>query len=450
MEAFVQSVEHPGNHAIIFRRTYPELEKSLVLQSLRMFPKEFCKYNDLKHRWTINAGLVPSYLEFGFCTVESDVFNYQSAEYGFLGIDEAGHFTHFIFQYLMSRLRSTIPGVKPKARLCSNPGGIGHYWLKEYFGIGTQHPDTVWSPPPSESEPNPPSRCFIPAKVTDNPFLMENDPNYVNRLKALPPVQRKMLLDGDWTTFSGKYFTEFNKEIHVIPKFDIPKHWNVYRCVDYGYSAPFSCLWVAVDTDDRYYVFKELYQSGLRDKEQAQTIVRHSEGMHVEYTVCDPTMRNKKGDSGRSAIENYNEGGVTLTEGSNSRVPGWMSVRNLLAKKADGKPGLVIMENCHNLIRELEEAISDDNNPEDVDTRGSDHAIDALRYFAMSRPRASDAPAAPEKYKGLDEASKREWKHFDNMAKKSSAKEESGPMAGELNREGDSTHGESGYFMDNF
>lgn len=404
------------------RRTYPELEKSLILESQKLFPRELCRYNDQKHRWTIRTNGADSYLDFGFCENDGDVFKYMSSQYGFLGWDELTHSTEFQYTYLTSRVRSANPNVWTRIRAASNPGNIGHGWVKKYFRITdpTLARDEVWRPAPTFEQPRPPSRAFIPAGLYDNPHLMLNDPGYEHRLRALPEIQRRMLLHGDWSVFSGQYFSEFSREVHVCKPFEIPKHWKVYRAVDSGFTAPFCCLWVAVSPEGRHVVFRELYQTGLRDKEQAELIKRLSKEP-VEYTVGDPAMSAKKSDSGTSAQENYLRAGVALISGSNSRVPGWMSVRNLLALDPQGKPYTQIFESCRNFIRELEEAIHDDRNQEDVDTTGSDHSLDAFRYFSMTRPTPGKTPDATDPYAEKDHATRTEWNSFNARAREANA-----------------------------
>ena len=405
----------------MFRKTYPELERSLILESRKFFPPEICKYNDQKHFWTVKTGKKESHIWFGYCEKEADVFKYQGGQWGGIFFDESTHFTKYIFDYLLSRCRSVVPGCWPRVRLATNPGNIGHNWHKDYFQIGKRPPGEVWRPDKDDgASVLPMTRAFIPATVYDNPVLMKNDPQYIARLEALPPVQKQMLLYGSWDSFSGQFFTEFKRSAHVIKPFEIPAHWLRYRCVDSGYTAPFACLWIAVSPDGHYFMYQELYQTQLRDKEQAKMIKQFS-GHAVEYTIGDPAMAAKKSDSGVSAQENYLREGIAVVMGANSRVPGWMAVRNFLAKHTDGKPILQIFDKCVNFIREVEDAITDERNPEDLDTSGSDHALDAFRYFAMSRPQITK-PREDKDEPTSDEATKREWRAFREKARSINAR----------------------------
>ncbi len=417
--------DHPGSTAMLMRRKYPELEKSLIKKMRLIVPPELGRYNDSKHRWTIfcGEGHPDSYIEFGHCERANDVYDYLSAEWEYLGIDESTSFSKEMFDMLYGRVRTTRAGVKPRVRLCSNPGNIGHGWHKEFFGIGRADikPGTVWRPPKKpEDEYDPPTRCFIPAVIFDNPALIKTDPGYLARLENLPDARKRMYLHGEWTGYAGQFFAEFDSKKHVVPPREVPRHWKRHRSVDFGYQKPFSCHWYAVDEMDTVWVYREVYRTGLRDTEQAQAIKRNSvyhDGSpeYVEYSVGDPSMMQKDKNAGITTQQRYHVEGVIVFPGSNARVAGWNAVRNLLAiNPKTNKPYLQVFSTCENLIRELEEALFDESNPEDLNTDGSDHALDDLRYFAMSRPQSAEALKKEDPRSRLDAASRAEW---DSVAK---------------------------------
>lgn len=422
MEGFISMIEQPGSHGILLRRTFPELESSLILMSLRLFPQDICRYNSLKHSWIIQTSGPESVLDFGYArTLEEAIERYRSSEFNFLGFDELTHFEKSIFAELISRTRTSIEGATCRIVAASNPGNVGHQWVKEYFGIGTVAPETIFKPEPSEDDPAPLSRCFIPAKITDNPHLMKADPGYIRRLSLLPQAQRKMLRDGDWSVPEGRFFNEL-KEAHFIEPRLIEKHWTCYRSIDYGFTAPFCCLWIAAASDGHFYVYRESYVAGLRDIEQAALVVQLSQEP-VEYTTGDPSMGSKN-SSGISALENYMLAGVPIIRADNERIPGWMAVRNLLAPHTDGTPILRIFNTCPNLRRELENAIYDTKSPDDLNTKGSDHALDALRYWARSRPLTPQQPQN-DPLRHLDPESRAEW---EAIAKRRQEKQNPHPL----------------------
>ena len=422
MDALIYVISNPGSTANLMRRTYPELEASLIKKSLEMFPPEFCRYNSAKHQWVIATGGKNSYVVFSHCEREADVFKHRSAEWQYLGIDESTSFTQGMFDQLFTRVRASIPGTICRVRLCSNPGQLGHGWHKKYFGISEHAPYEIWKPARGVGDKyDPPTRQFIPATIFDNPALLANDPGYLARLESLPEAQKRMLLYGDWEGFSGQFFTEFDRARHVVQPIEIPRHWKLYRSVDFGFEKPFSCHWHAIDDRGHCYTYREIYKVGLRDKEQAKAIseasVRPSmapgaapEREVFEFTVGDPSQVVGSKDTGITTQHNYHEQGIPIFPGSNRRVPGWMAMRNWLAiDPATGTPWWQISSTCPELVREIEEAVYDPNKAEDVDTRGSDHALDECRYFFMARPLPANPLRPTDPHARLDAQSRNEW-----------------------------------------
>lgn len=430
MDALIFVIENPGSTACLMRRTFPELEASLIKKSIEMFPPEFCRYNDAKHRWVIDTGAARSYVVFAHAERETDVLKHRSAEWQYLGIDESTGFTEYMFEQLLVRVRGSTNGAKPRVRLCSNPGLIGHGWHKKYFGItspdekGGHKPFETWRPPRKAGDKyDPPSRCFIPATIFDNPALLAGDPGYLSKLEALPEGQKRMLLYGEWTGFAGQYFSEFERSKHMVQPFSVPRHWKRYRSVDFGFAKPFSCHWHAIDERGHCFTYREAYQVGLRDGEQAKLIKKMSvlegeEQETFEFTVGDPRQDVKSKDTGITTQENYHKEGILIFPGSNARVPGWGAMRNWLAvDPTTGTPWWTISNACPELIREIEEAVYDPNKPEDLDTRGSDHALDDCRYFFMARPAPAGEKPKLDPRARLDGGSRDEWASVEKLQK---------------------------------
>lgn len=378
-DAYKNALQYPGCRIIMFRRTFPDLERSLILRSRDKFDLRLAKYNEAKRRWMFKNG---SIIEFAYMDKESDVYKYQGAEYDFIYWDELTHFTEYQYRYMISRLRGSKP-IKRQIKAATNPGGVGHAWVKARF-IDIGESGKIHRPAPTDDEPVPGTRCFIPATVYDNKALLENDPDYLRRLESLPTQQRKQLKDGDWDSFEGMAFDEWRRDIHVIKPFTIPDTWKRFRAIDYGRSAPFCCLWFAIDQDHNLYVYKEAYKAGLDATDQAELIKRMSEGETISYTVLDSAcwIPNQHGES---IADTYADNGIVCEQASKNRLNGKDRVHAWL-KVLDGKSKLKIFENCVNLIRTLPALPLDPRNPEDVDSDAEDHAYDALRYGVMSCP----------------------------------------------------------------
>lgn len=216
-------------------------------------------------------------------------------------------------------------------------------------------------------------------------FLLENDPDYVDRLDNLPEKERKALKYGDWDIFDGQFFSEFRRDVHVIDPFEIPSTWRRFRFRDYGLDM---CAvgWVAMDWNMNAYVYKELYEPDLIVSAAAKKI----NNMTNEDIYCDyapPDLWNRNRDTGKSTADIFAENGQFLTKADNNRITGWLAVHEWLKVFEDEQGQLTsklkIFSNCTNLIRTLPALIHDEKNPNDVATEPHEitHMPDGLRYF---------------------------------------------------------------------
>lgn len=385
VDALLYALQYKGSRQLILRRTFPDLERSLILVSLELFPLEIYKYNSSTHRGVFANG---SLIEFGYCDNERDVYRYQGAEYDVIRFDELTHFTREMYIYLASRLRGTKPYPR-QIKSSTNPGGVGHAWVKERF-IDPCPPNTTYKTREG-------TRVFIPSLITDNKYLMQSDPGYIERLKRLSEKDQKALLYGDWNIFDGQYFVEFDRNLHVVKPFVISSHWRRYRTLDYGLDM-LACYWIAVDEEGRAFVYKELYKPNLIISEAAKAI-NDLTNEEIYATYAPPDLYNRRQDSGKSAADIFAENGVALTRAQNDRVMGWLDLKEWLQPKKDmfgGKDaGLKIFANCVNLIRTLPALQHDEKNPNDVAKEPHEltHAPDAIRYFVAGRPLSTDRPA---------------------------------------------------------
>ena len=372
-----------AHRALILRRSMPEL-RELIDKSRELYPKAFpgCRFREVEKIWTFPSG---AKLEFGFLERDADVYRYQGQAYSWIGFDEITHLsTEFSWNYLSSRLRTTDPEIQPYMRCTANPGGAGAHWVKKRY----VHP----------SEPNESftgndglTRKFIPARLDDNPYLSK-DGRYEQMLKALPDVQRKQLLEGDWDITEGAAFTEFDTEIHVIPPFEIPIGWERVKGIDYGYASESSCIWGCVDpTDGTLIIYRELYRKGLTGEDLAVMITNMElEDPFSVQGVLDTAAWNRTGTTGPTVGETLQRAGHKLRRADKNRIQGKIQIHEYLRVQPSGRPKIQIFTSCPNLIRELQSIPLDKSNPEDVDTHAPDHAYDALRYLIMSRPKVND------------------------------------------------------------
>lgn len=383
INALLYALKYPGSRQLVLRRTLPELNRSIVLTSQRLFPTRLVSYSSSYNLWRFANG---SRIEFGYCDHESDVMKYQSAEYDTLYFDELTHFTASQYTYLLSRLRG-VNNFPKQVKCATNPGGVGHFWVRERF-VTPQRGER----PMHYGQRR---RLFIPARVYDNAFLMASDPGYVERLRELPELRRRALLEGDWDLFAGQFFPEYRAALHGMRPFAVPGDWRRFVSIDWGYNDPCAVLWHAV-ADGHVYTYRELYVRQMTASSVAAEVKRLSGAENIGYYVASPDMWQRRGaDSvvGENIADSFAAQGLHLLRADNARIVGWQRVREYLALAPDGWPyWRFFPELCPNLARTLPALIYDSRQAEDA-AQGEDHAPESLRYALMSRPRPAQ-PAA--------------------------------------------------------
>lgn len=421
-DAFLRCMKYPGTSAYLFRRTYPELEQTLIKTMRMIVPETLGKYYASNHEMQFVNGSVA---RFAHLSDESDVIKYQGAEIQWLYFDELTHFSESMYNYIKTRLRAPKRlGVHPCVRCASNPGGPGHGWVKARFvdstDIGTHTVEKTFEIKDADGQMRTlRSVCeYIPATVRDNPHI---DELYIAELEQKPEKLRDALLLGKWDAFEGQAFPEFTNDpehykdglhTHVIDPFDIPLHWTRYVSFDHGFSRPFSFGAWAVDPDGRAYRYKELYgcKKGeanvglmLTPGEIAAKLAdwlepEFREGIHITG-IADPAIWDES--RGTSVEEQIRKvfSGVTFRKGDNTRMPGKMQVHERLRFDDDGRPMMYVFSNCTDFIRTIPTLCYDEHKVEDIDTAGEDHIYDETRYFLMSRPLAPKIVAPKPKRK---------------------------------------------------
>lgn len=302
-----------------------------------------------------------------------DPSKYASTEFAAICVEELTKNPKDTFDDLRFRLR--FPGIPdPKFVGATNPGGIGHGWVKKY-----------WVDHDIEEDQEKDLFKFVQAKVTDNSYIASA---YIKQLESLPESKRKAFLDGSWDVFEGQVFGEFNRNYHIcpliFPKATLPK----YGGMDWGRSAPFVTLFAVMREEkwegkpfNRLVVYKEIDGTEKSPKEWATIIKERQHIEEVKWIRGDPAMFTKGNDNSISIADQFKMEGVTIQPASNERLGGWELIHNWLRIAPDGLPYILFTENCRNLIRTLPQLVYDENKIEDVDTDTEDHWADALRYL---------------------------------------------------------------------
>lgn len=312
-----------------------------------------------------------------------DIDKYLGIQYDGGIFEEATQFTEESYKKIRGSIRSVIPGWQPRVYLSTNPGGIGHTFVKQNFIT-----------PYREKKEHlylGGKTMFIPGNYKDNPFL---DNPYTAFLEELGGSLGKAWREGDWDSYEGMGFPHWNHKAHIVDPFDYPEWWIKWRAVDWGLHAPFVCLWFVKDPDiGRIYVVDEVYQDQLTDKQQAEIIFnRKGPEWNGVTTYADPASywerKSDKDGEFYTSADVYRAHGVMLTKADNNRTQGYRRYNNLLTNLPDGQPGIQYFDGlCRNSIRTIADLPADPNNKEDVDTKGDDHCYDASRYGTTNHQR---------------------------------------------------------------
>lgn len=411
----------PGIQVYLFRRTFPDLQANHLRgpSSLLVLLGDFLQSGHVKFKQQDNEFTFwnGSSIKLCHCQYENDVIKYQGAEIHVLLMDELTHFTAYIYQFLRSRVRMAGLNVPaeyrprlPRIECGSNPGSVGHAWVKATF-VSPCEPMKVWRTPAGQGGM---LRQYIPARLSDNPTLEKDDPNYLSRLEGLgTPELVRAMRDGDWDIVAGQAFEKLNRDLHGLTPFDVPPHWLRFRAMDWGSSKPFSVGWWCVASEDylhdgkvipkgaliryrEWYGWNGQADTGLRmeSAEVAQQIKVRDAGDKITYSVADPAIWNRS--DGPSVAERMAAHGVIFERGNNDRINGYLELRQRIAGDGE-RPMLYAFTTCHDgFWRTMPNIVMDDRRPEDIDTTQEDHCVDECKYAAMSRPWAKPSPKVKE------------------------------------------------------
>lgn len=395
--SLLRRMQNPKSVGLTLRKTFRELDKSLIRKAKFGIWSKYAKWNEEKKQFLFPNG---SLQEFGYLETDNDLMQYQSAEYDDICFDELTHFPDNHYHYMKSRLRPR-SCKKGLMRAATNPGNIGHAWVREYFVVPAREKIFEIYDPDTKKKM---SRYFLPACLDDNTLMSEEErSNYRSWLNQLPEAERRMLRDGDWDYVPGAAFFEWNPQIHVTKPIPIPEWAKICVSFDFGFGKPFSVGWWWVDYDGRAYRFMEWYgwngkaDQGIRMAPSAiaKGILEREEANglkgRVYNRVADPSIFNKTpnirgGGQGPTIAEMMAQEGVFFSPSDNDRVQGKQQLHERLKVQEDGLPLIMVYDTCTHFIRTVPVLKLDDNNMEDVDTDMEDHVYDDTRYFLMSRP----------------------------------------------------------------
>lgn len=359
----------------LFSEDYPTLRDRQISRILREFPSWLGKLKESRDEG-FAFFIHPSYGG-GRILLRNldDPAKYMSSEFAGIFIEELTRNDEQTFNDLRNRLR--YPGIdQVKFMGATNPGGIGHAWVKKKFiNRDNNDPET--------------SRFFyVHANAYDNAYI---SPSYLKQLEALPDAKRKAYLDGSWDIFEGQFFSEFSVSKHVIKPIK-PRDMINVGGMDWGTTAPFVFLLSGLKKifydDTEFYrltTFMEISGTNKIPREWATEIHDKLPAYGISISDIgwirgDPAMFTKLSDLSMSIADQFKRENITIRPASNDRVGGWVMMHNWLSIAPDGLPYWQITENCSELIRTLPTLVTDEHDVEDLDTDGLDHWADAARY----------------------------------------------------------------------
>lgn len=282
--AALQYVEVPKYAAILFRRTFADLALpgALMDRAQEWLVGTEARWNERDKTWTFPSGASVS---FGYLEHENHKFRYQSAEFQFIGFDELTQFSESQYRYLFSRLRRLEGSKVPlRMRSASNPGGVGHEWVKQRFIVEKPH-------------------LFVPATLDDNPHLDRDE--YIRSLQELDPVTRRQLLDGDWSArqAGSKFRREWFEIVDAAPaEARRARYWDLAATEPKpGKDPDWTAGALLAEKEGVFYII---------DIRRTRQTPRHVEALikqtaELDGRAVDVYMEQEPGSSGVNTIDHY-------------------------------------------------------------------------------------------------------------------------------------------------
>ena len=324
--------EHPNYKGILFRRTFPQLEQSIIPRAREVYEDIFgAKYNESKHYFRFPSGAL-EYLS--YLNSDDDARKHDTAEYNLIRFEELCHFDEYHYRRLLSRCRSS-SNLPAFVRSAATPGNIGHSWVRGRFIEPDRLGHVVIVDQLTKLK-----RIFIPAKAFDNPDLIRNTPDYIERLKLLPAHEAKALVEGDWWAFAGQVFSEFREKpfpdeppnaLHVIDDFPIPEWWPKVISIDWGYDHYTAVCWNACSPDGRVFTYREYMVNKTYISNWASDIWRLSQyDGNILDIVIDPSANQHRGHPKTIKEQVLDEIPFPISDADNDRIAGKMVIHEML------------------------------------------------------------------------------------------------------------------------
>ena len=246
---------------------------------------------------------------------------------------------------------------------------------------------------PWELGTNPNIECFMTSSY-DNPYIDSAELDDIK--KNFPEDQQQVRLHGKFVEFSGLVYREFDRNIHVVDRFEIPSNWTRIRAIDPGINNPTACIWWAISPDGDHYIYDEYEESDLNIETNTKNIKAQTGLDRISVTYIDPSAcnRNPAHPELKSIRDEYSRFKLYTKPANNDVLYGLNKVRSLMkVDETTGQPLLHIFKDCVKTIREISRYRwdehrfhKDDKNNKEKPKKVMDHLMDAMRYIAASNP----------------------------------------------------------------
>ena len=383
--AVLCAILFPGLRIMIIRKSLDELRQQIIENELlkRYFPGKLFTWRETKKSaYFANKSVI----YFRSIEEDTDVSKLQGIEIGLLILDEGNQLSENAIRRLLGSLRDFgDSGFKPTMIMTCNPGGVCDGFLKRYWVM----PDYAkWEQKELIKKDE---YAYVPFGVYDNPHATQD---YIDYLETLPQDLRAQWLLGAWDVMSGAFFSEWDPRVHIVSEpFEIPSDWVRWRAVDLGYGVhPSVCLFAAQDpVSGVVYIYDEVSTKDTTDI-FIDMILAASGDADFAATYFDPnSMKSRRGETADalSPAVMFEQAGIYVQPAINERVNGWINVKTYLADNPPSKPAkLKIFPHCMGLIETIPLQRYSNNKP-DLNTRGQDDYVDALRYLLSHIPYGS-------------------------------------------------------------
>lgn len=318
---------------------------------------------------------------------ESTWTKYQGAEYQKILIEELTQIpSQDRYMKLISSCRTSVPELKPQVFSTTNPGGVGHAWVKQRF-VDPSPANTIFMGEDGLK------KIYIPATIDDNPVLTQADPSYVAKLEAMRYTDEalwKAWRFGDWEVWIGQVYGEWRVQKHVIKELPVRLgDCRLFAALDWGFNDPTSIHWIAEAPENdagvkHLYVYRERYQNGRTAESWADEVDDIVKSESITSLILPHDCFSHLGGSATIASRFYAKKSLSIRSAESKSHSGKLNrqslLHDLLQDSPDGKPYLQVLDVCRNLIRTIPSLPYSETKPEEIDDGAEDHAYDSLTY----------------------------------------------------------------------